>query len=438
MAEAFPEEQSCTSVLILATKWQFDTYGLSTVNKSLVNNLRLLDPDGKYIKITCAVLEDDGKIKEADMRDAMEHGVQLRGAQRPRGSKTGKKPKLKWLDQDIIKYYLHLVLDKNYNFIVGHAPYMANGCLTLKEFYKERHDSPSTILMFHGLPKDEVGDVDNEVLLDWLREADIVFTLGKTMADELTPYITSRNPEERPIHKLYIPSYPLDRLDVKNNYEESKVWGTQHVSLMTGEIKENGLDFPMAVTATAEASEHLRNFDGVRIKLCLLITNEEERAIWKEMFEELLYQRNLNHTGLSFQVELVQTAESIKIHMRKSNLFLLPLKKTSPLFGTEALEAIAAGVPVLISRESGLAALLEKMVENESVVYENQSQSIVQTWTNRIIHKLVKPEEAQRVAIKLREQFLFDTNVARTHLDFIHTITGMINLLLHEKIIRSS
>ena len=67
MAEAFREnvsdnqddedlhsEEKPISVLLLATKWQFDTYGLSTVNKSLVNNLRVVDPEGKKIKITCA------------------------------------------------------------------------------------------------------------------------------------------------------------------------------------------------------------------------------------------------------------------------------------------------------------------------------------------------------------------------------------------------
>ena len=52
------------SVLLLATRWTFDTYGLSTVNKSIVNNLRLIDPDAKTIKITCAVLEEEGKISE--------------------------------------------------------------------------------------------------------------------------------------------------------------------------------------------------------------------------------------------------------------------------------------------------------------------------------------------------------------------------------------
>ena len=72
MAEAFREglseinsesQENPISVLILATKWQFDTNGLLTVNKSLVNNLRVVDPEGKNIKITCAVVEEDKSIK---------------------------------------------------------------------------------------------------------------------------------------------------------------------------------------------------------------------------------------------------------------------------------------------------------------------------------------------------------------------------------------
>ena len=79
MAEAFPEEPTASephlgkktiSVLLLATKWQFDTYGLSTINKSLINNLRLVDPEAKTIKITCAVVEEEGQIKDVDVSDA--------------------------------------------------------------------------------------------------------------------------------------------------------------------------------------------------------------------------------------------------------------------------------------------------------------------------------------------------------------------------------
>ena len=113
MAEAFPEDQNVPdesrrviSVLLLASKWQFDTYGLSTINKSLVNNLRLVDPEGKSIKITYTTLEDD------DLKNARKHHVKLNGARRPRGSKKDKKPKVQWLDESIGKYYRYLVHER--------------------------------------------------------------------------------------------------------------------------------------------------------------------------------------------------------------------------------------------------------------------------------------------------------------------------------------
>ena len=436
MAEAFPEHMNAPefsddsarviSVLLLGTKWQFDTYGLSTINKSLINNLRSVDPEGKGIRITCAVLEEDEKIKDNDLRDAITHVVELKGAKRPRGSKKGKRPKLQWLDEDAVKYYRHLQ-DDSYDFIIGHAPYMANGCLNLKEMYKVKNESPKVILMFHGLPKDENGDIDDEVLLDWLHETDIVFSLGKTIEDELLSYIEALESKKRPIHKMYIPLYPLELFALKTENVQGKVRGTQNVSMMRGEIKDldiSGLDFPLAVTAAAGASDYIQLTDGVKIKLSLLAANEDDKGEWKNSFEDTLQKRNLDDTSLSFQTEAPLALDRMKIHRRKSHLFLLPLRQDSPLFGTEALAALAAGVPILISGDSGLASLLDNMTEDEPIVSKTKLKANASTWKERIIQKLVNPEESQQTAKRLREQLLLDTSIAQAHLDFINTIAG--------------
>ena len=371
---------------------------MSTVNKSLINNLRAVDPEGKVIRITCALLEEEEKIKEKDLGDARTHAVELKGAKRPRGSKRGEKPKLQWLDEDAVKYYRHLQ-DDSYDFIIGHAPYMANGCLNLNEPHKVKNESPKIILMFHGLPKDENGDVDDDVLLDWLSEADIIFSIGKTVEDELLTYITALDPENRPIHKMYLPMYPLDLFALKTENMQGKVRGTQNVSMMSGEMKMldvNGFDFPLAVTATAGASDYIRFNDGVKIKLSLLMANEDDKDKWKNSFEDILQKRNLKDTGLSFQTETPLTLDKMKIHMRKSHLFLLPLKQDLPLFGTEALAAIAAGVPVLVSRDSGLASLLDTMMEDETIVGKNKPKANAKSWKGHIIQKLVNPAESQK------------------------------------------
>ena len=434
MAEAFhedlnisehPDDSRAISVLLLGTRWQFDTYGFSTVNKSLVNNLRLVGPEAQTIKIICAVVEEEGKIKDEDLKDASKDGVDLKGAKRPRGSKRRKKPKLQWLDKSPATYYRHLVKDQKYDFIIGHAPYLANGCLNFKDLCKDKNESPKTVLVFHSLPKDEDGDVDDDMLLDWLKETDVLFSLGTAVENELLPYISSLEAEKRPIHKLYFPLYPVELFAAKQD-NRGKVRGTQNVSVMSGEMKHmniNGLDFPLAVTAAAGASKHLREFNGIRINLPLLAANEDEKGEWKKTFEKVLKSKNLTETGLSFKAEAPLNIDQIVVQMKMSNLFLLPLKQNSPLFGTEALAAIAAGVPVLVSRYSGIASLLHEIQQDGPVIFYNEIEGNAKIWKERIIQKLIKPDEARQRANRLREQLLLDTGIAQTHLDFISIIT---------------
>ena len=170
-----PYSRDPIKVLILATKWQHDSYGISTINKSLINNLRFVDPDATKIQITCAVLEEDGKIPDADLKEAKERGVYLKGAKQPRGSK--KNPNRKWLNESIIKYYGHVPYETKFDFIIGHAPYLANGCLNVMDWYHERQHHPKVMLIIHGLPRTDEGQVDEELLLDWLTEADVVFSI---------------------------------------------------------------------------------------------------------------------------------------------------------------------------------------------------------------------------------------------------------------------
>ena len=199
------------SVLLLATRWPFDTYGLSTVNKSVVNNLRLVDPDAKSIRINCTVLEEEGKINEDQIGDAENYKVELVGYNHPRGPR--KSPNIEWLNQTINSYYYHVLIKKEYNFIIGHVPYLTDGCFTLKDVYVTRRQQPKVILMVHSLPRFE-DQVDSERLEEWLEEADVVFSVGKAVQSELRPYIDGLDQNKKPVHTLYIPGYPIELLGI--------------------------------------------------------------------------------------------------------------------------------------------------------------------------------------------------------------------------------
>ena len=437
MAEAFPENVSdnednqdldkrekTISVLLLATKWQFDTYGLSTVNKSLVNNLRVVDPEGKKIKITCAVVDEKGKIESKQKEDAEKCQVQLRGSKQPRGPK--KKPNIEWLDNSTAAYYLDLVRGNGYDFIIGHVPYLANGPLNIRDFYSSTESKPKVILMIHDLPKTTEGDTDEDFLLEWLSEADIVFSVGKEVELEIISFITSLAPERRPIHKVYIPAYPLEFFNVhRDGVKGNKVRGTQSVTVMTRNKKDiviSGLDFSLALAAISGASKHIREFYGVKTNFVLLTDSKEDKDEWRKEFTEVV--KGQEPLALNFQPDSPENVERLKAHLRKSNLMILPLKPDSPLFGSEALSAIAAGVPVLVSSHSGIAALLGMICQDESVVKESVLQPDVNMWKDGILQKLLRPEDSQRMADRLKDELLLDTSIAQTHLDFTGTIVG--------------
>ena len=299
------------------------------------------------------------------------------------------------------------------------------------DWYHEKQHHPKVMLIIHGLPRTDEGQVDEELLLDWLTEADVVFSMGTPLQSEIIPYVRSLEPEKQPIHKVYIPMYPLEFFETSRAESCNKVQGTQNITMMTGERKNlvvTGLDFPLAVSATAGASAHVYDFDGVRSNLVMLGLCEDDKQEWKDEFERMIQEQHFKTQTLSFQYDASQDINKTKIHMRKSNLFLLPSKLNSPLFGTEALAAIAAGVPVLVSSYSGLAALLYSMIGDEAVVYTSRTKSDMETWKERITQRLLRPEESQQAANRLREQLLLDLSIAKTHLEFINTIVGTYNV----------
>ena len=284
--------------------------------------------------------------------------------------------------------------------------------------------------MIHDLPRTSDGDTDEDSLLEWLIEADFVFSVGTEVKVEVHSSIVSLPPEQQPIHRLYVPGFPLDFFSVSRPAAAgNKLQGTQNITMMTGDRKDlevNGLDFPWAFASTFEAAKHILEFDGVRSNFELLISNIDDKDQWKKEVKELIQKQDHRGRSLHLHTDAPETQEKLKTYLRKSNLFILPLKADSPLFGTEALTAVAAGVPILVSSHSGMAALLKTITQDQSVVCESSLESGEETWKDRILQRLLRPEESQRTATILKEQLLLDSYIAPTHLDFTRIVAGKI------------
>ena len=397
------------SVLMLTPQWRYDDYGIATITRSLAQNLRMVDPKGTFIKITCAVLEDDGKISKDQREDASKLKVQLVGFSRP-WLDTGE-PKLYWLDKFVGTYYTDIAYsdDMNHDFIIGHVPHLMTGCLNIRDICTRRKQNSKIILVVHKLPRNGNGEIDAEQFRA-LCQADVVLCLEKSILKELS-HKDQPSHEHTPDYGMYSPTYVIELFNLKRDKKRRK-GSVREIYTMTNEkksLKVNGLDFRLAVTSVA------KSYRKTHAPMIMLTEKNDESKEWEKEFQECLQD---TFTNVTFQCKVIQGNKDFP--MRKSDLFLLPLKASSPLFGSEALSAIAAGVPVLVSRHSPVGSLLLGMKGNSSVV----SETDVDTWSDRIIQKITNPDEAQCEANKLREKLLLDTSIPSTHLDFINIIAG--------------
>ena len=163
-APCTPQKQ--VSVLIITPQWKcFDLYGKSNITRSLIQFLRTIDPEGIFVKITCTVLEEEGHVERIEEVEDLK--VQLKGYIRPRFTRsrgTKEKADLQWLNENVAKYYNHVVLETKYDFIIGHAPYFVDGCFNLRSSC--RGHTPKVILFVHELPQHENGETHK-----WLWES---------------------------------------------------------------------------------------------------------------------------------------------------------------------------------------------------------------------------------------------------------------------------
>ena len=425
-----PERQ--ISILLLTPWWHFDSYGVSSISKSIISDLRSVDHDGENIHIFCAVLEEEGKIPQDQLRDAEKLGVQLIGAKQPKGKK--RKPELQWLDEDVNKYYQDLIHDKKFDFIIGHLPYVANGALNLKTFCTKQRKESKIILMVHTLPVADDAEIDEELLADWLKEADMVFSVGGNVWMHIGSIIRAMDIDVG--HKLYLPSVSEDVPNQKQSEAEPKLSGEQNIVIMVPD-RENpevsGLDFELAVVSSAQASQNMMFNEGsslsrhLNFNLKVITSTEDEKSSWEENLKTIQEKHKIDGSSPGFKFCCPKTPQKLQPLMKRATVVILPLKGDNPVFGTETLNALAAGIPILVSKNSGIASFLyDKGLQDGSVVWDGEGpKKNVEEWKKKLIRTITNQEEALRLAESVRKLLHLDVKTEGTHKAFVeYIVTG--------------
>ena len=402
------------SALVLTTRWLFDFTNITSVTRSIVNTLQFRNPGDLKIKITCAVLALDGNIEQIQIDDADKENVRLKGAKLPHGVENATAD-ITWINQLSSSYYQSLLDENSYNYVIGHAPLLAFGAANLSRTWKGPN-SPKVVLMVHTLPKTENGNIDKQLLCNWVKGTDVVFSIGETESKKLKRFVYGK------LHHVYIPLYPIE-CDVGPGTHE-----LQKVTLVVGkkDTGYNGIHVKLAIAATARAVEQTSG----TLKTQIVFVGDEPavesdlKAHFDRMLEKLSISQDLVKFCFSSSEWKSESQMTLKKCMVESTLFLLPLKKNYSVFGLETLTAALAGIPILVSENSGMAALLRDVGEDAHSVVRRRKDfdSNVRAWAEQISEKISKRSKAQDEATKLRESLLKSTYIGTTHLKFISTI----------------
>ena len=374
------KEQRLIDVMFLCDEWKSSKGGLSTFNREFAINLAQATTGS--MKIHCYVSNSDDRDRE----NAEQHGVNLIKARSVPGSADPLEC-LKFPPSEL----------PNPHLVIGHGRKLGSPtyflvqstkckwiqfvhvyCEDLEKYKESTTAAEDTI---------EENEKKHKMEIDLCKAADAVVAVGSRLQQKysrrllnvevkiITPGIFGKFSNESKL--------AVDRSVVKNF----------NVSLFGRAAFEDLSLKGYDVVANAIGSL------GKNFELTFVGSSPGEHQKVEQWF---LDNKCINRNQLTIRGYCSQQ-EELKMMFYQSDLVSLPSRTEG--FGLVALEAISAGVPVLVSGESGIAEALHKVEGGQSVVIESDDDDATQ-WVQRIKElSNQSPEERQTNAMKLRENY---------------------------------
>ncbi|XP_019632038.1 PREDICTED: uncharacterized protein LOC109475716 [Branchiostoma belcheri] len=346
-----------SAVLMVNDKYGTSHGGTSTANRQVA---QFLKRHGATVHATTV------QATEEDKRCAGEDGVILHlPVQRPRQKKT---PTLEWLTDYHSIHYPNIPQDLK--CIVGHVDVTSGAAKSIQEDRCQQtklvlfnHDIPEETEHYKGAKKALAAGKKIKDILEDAKNADAVFSLGRRIYEFFETKYRSLGESKPSQHLLFLPrpSPVFEAISVRPG-------GGQKVVLTVGRVTEvdklKGHD--LVARALGEVAEKITN-----VRLCVRGIDEDDWEASKRILEEKLHSGKIKPTLLP-----CGTQEDIAQDMQQAHLVLMP-SRAEP-FGLIGLEAIAAGIPVLISDKSGLADMIKDLIK-EKKCHPDMRYRIVKT-----------------------------------------------------------
>ncbi|KAI8496275.1 hypothetical protein Bbelb_261160 [Branchiostoma belcheri] len=376
MRELSLREQDVVSVLLV-----IDAYGSSYGGSESTFNRQV----AQFLKRHGATVHSTAlQATEEDKRCATEDGVILHLP--VQGTWKKKTPSLEWLT------YYHSIhypdIPQDMKCIVGHTDITSDAAKSIQENRCQRaklilfnHDKPEDTEHYMGTKKAMAMGWKKEGNLEDAKNADAVFSLGRRIYDYFKTKYMSLGESKPRQHFLFLPrpSPVFEAISVRPRRGQKKV--VLSVGRVTEMDKLKGHD--LVARAMGEVAEEITN-----IRLLVHGIDEDDWEARNRILENL-------HSGRIKPILLpCGTQEDIAQDMQQAHLVLMLSRAES--FGLVGLEAIAAGIPVLISDKSGLADMIMDLIKEKKcpadmrhrIVRESDLGEDAREWAKRIIDTL--------------------------------------------------
>ena len=370
---SLPSPISALKVTLLSSEWRSTKGGLSTINRELAIQL------AKHSNVEVSMYLP--QCSEEDKRAAAAHNVRIIEAEEIPG-------------YDPIDWLATIPRDHQMDFVIGHGIHLGRQVALIKRVHQECkwiqvvHTDPEELGMLKNYADSIAkGEKKHKAEVALCKLADQVVAIGPKLQEAFSCYLRPYGKDQDVLNLT--PGIFSEFADVTQAAEER---GKFRVLVFgRGDSEDFNLKgYDIAARAVAELCKHEPHL----FKLVFVGAPKGEEEKVKEMLKEDIAASQLI-------VRSYKERDELSAQFCEADLAIMPSRSEG--FGLAALEALSAGLPVLVSANSGFGDALKKFPFGWTCVVNSEDAN---EWA-KAIRRIHGSERKLRLreAVKIRESY---------------------------------
>ena len=368
--------RSILKVALLANEWGSSKGGLSTINRTLAIHL------AKHAKVEVTILVPEFECGEEDKRTARSYNIAIKEVRR----RPAVSDPLDWLSFP--------PKDLDIQVVIGHGAKLGRQAQFIRESHcckwmQVVHTEPEELAMHKNYANAIAkGEGKNRAEVELCQIADLVVAVGPKLKEAFSSKLRSSH---RDVFQL-IPGSFAEFSDTKPATQDSVNFKV--LTFGRGDFEDFSLKgYDIAAKAIVELQD-----SSYRLLFVGAPDGKQDEVA------EILLQTGISKNQLTVR-SFVQSKERLKELFCEVDVAIMPSRTEG--FGLTALEAMSAGLPILVSGNSGFGETLRGLTEGKSVVIDSDDPK---EWARAIGAMRQKPriqrlEEIRRVREVYEEKF---------------------------------